>query len=165
MAENLNRHNDGRALAASARAANDGRPFLGGPQDVERIVRQFAVCLLERYDEVGHGVLTPSDAAKADRDACMKMGVIFTGGDSAYAPSDGWTGAQLAEYLRNHMARDIVPEADDANTVAQAFAVLAHTLYDILRKLPDSPHQEVMRTVEKHVQALSWSLVGVQANG
>lgn len=162
MAEKVDRHTDGSALAASARAASDGRRFLGSPQDVERIVREFTVGVLERFDEVGHGVLTPSDAASADQAACLKMGAMFTGGDKSVTPLEGWTGKELADYLRNQMDSTLQPEEDDAKLVAQVFAVYLHRLYDHLRTIESAPESELMQTVERDARGLAMSLVGVE---
>lgn len=160
----LNRHTDPSGLLASVRAASDGRPYLGSPADVERLLRQFAAGVLERYDEVGHGVLTPNDAANADRADCLRLAGVFCGNDPAYAPVRNWTGAPLAEHLRGRMERELVPDEDDVTTVAQAMAVLVHTIYGLLREADGADEGSMQQTLEAAVRSLSLALVGVVGN-
>lgn len=162
--EKLNHHTDPSGLLASVRAASDGRPYLGSMSDVERLLRQFAAGVLERYDEVGHGVLTPDDAANADRDQCLKLAGVFCGNDPAYAPVRNWTGAQLADHLRNRMERELQPEADDVQLVAQAIAVLVHTVYELLREADGTDEASMQQTLESAVRSLAMALVGVVGN-
>ena len=61
--EKLDRHTDPSGLLESLRAGSGGRPYLGNLADVDRILREFASDVITRFDEVGHGVLTPSDAS------------------------------------------------------------------------------------------------------
>lgn len=163
MTEQLNMHTDPSGLLESLKAASGDRPYLGDPQAVERLIRQFASQVLERYDEVGHGVLTPSDASAADAAACQHMAAIFLGAEEGYAPVREWTGAPLAQHLRDRMQRDLVAEEDDRSVVAQAFAVLVHRLYDVLRQ-SDAPQDAVLADVEASVRSLAMALVGVVGN-
>lgn len=164
MTDKIDRHTDPSGLLASVRAASDGRPYLGSPADVERLLRQFAAGVLERYDEVGHGVLTPEDAANADRAECMRLAGVFCGNDPAYAPVRNWTGAPLAEHLRGRMERDLVPDEDDAATVAQSLAVLVHTIYGLLREADGTDEASMQQTLEAAVRSLAMALVGVVGN-
>jgi hypothetical protein len=165
MTDKLDRHTDPSGLVASLNAATDGRPFLGDLVVVEGLLRQFASDVFTRYDEVGHGILTPNDASNADRAQCLKLAGIFCGQDPAYAPVREWTGAQLADHLRNRMERDLQPEDDDAKLVAQAMAVLVHRLYDVLRHANDDvPERELMDEAEGAVKSMAKALVGVVGN-
>jgi hypothetical protein len=164
MTDKIDRHTDPSGLLASVRAASDGRPYLGSPADVERVLRQFAAGVLERFDEVGHGVLTPNDAANADRAECVRLAGVFCGNDPAYAPVRNWTGALLAEHLRGRMERDLVPDEDDAATVAQAIAALAHTIYGLLREADEADEASMQQTLEAAVRSLALALVGVVGN-
>lgn len=165
MTDKIDRHTDPSGLLASVQAANDGRPFLGDIHAVEKLIRQFAAGVLERYDEVGHGVLTPDDAANADRDQCLKLAGVFCGNDPAYAPVRNWTGARMAEHLRNRMERELALEEDDVQVVAQAFAVFVHSIYDLLREASDgAPEEEVQATLTAAVRSFSMALVGVVGN-
>jgi hypothetical protein len=166
MTDKLNRHTDPSGLLESLKAATDGRPFLGDMQAVERIVRQFAADVITRFDEVGHGVLTPSDAASADRSQCVKLAGVFTGADPAYAPMRDWTGKPLADHLRNRMEHELVPDDDDVQIVAQAFAVFVHSVYDLLREMSaGAPEEAVQQTLTASVRSFSFALVGVVGNG
>lgn len=160
--EVLNRHTDPSGLLASVRAASDGRPYLGSPADVERLLRQFAAGVLERFDEVGHGVLTPNDAADADRADCLLLAGIFCGNDPAYAPVRNWTGAPLAEHLRGRMEMELVPGEDDVATVAQALAVLVHAIYGLLRDAGDEAAMQ--QTLAAAVRSMAMALVGMVGN-
>ena len=166
MAKNeLNAHTDPSGLLESVKAASDGRPFLGDLRAVEQVLRQFAAGVFERYDEVGHGILTPQDAANADRQECMRLARIFCGQDPAYAPVREWTGQPLADHLRSRMERDLQPDEDDVQIVAQAIAVLVHRLYDVLRHGNDgAPQSALMEEAEAAVRSMSMALVGVVGN-
>lgn len=162
MEEDLNHHTDPTGLLASAREAA-GPQYLGDLAFVERLVRQFVAGILERYDEVGHGVLTPSDAADGDVRACQQMAVVFVGLDPAYTPLSGWNGPALANHLRNTMAAEL-PESDsDTEIVAQAFAVLVHAVYDALRGLKTN-EQAFLQTLEQAAKSFALRLVGVVGN-
>jgi len=164
MAE-LDRHTDPSGLLESLKSASDGRPYLGDLATVEKLLRQFSAEVLERYDEVGHGVLTPQDAAGADRDACVALARMFCGQNAAYAPVKDWTGKPLADHLRERMSRDIAPDDDDVQVVAQALAVLVHKLYDVLRSASDGGADDaLMQQAEASVRSLSMALVGVVGN-
>lgn len=165
MTEKLTMHTDPSGLVESLKAAHDGRPYLGDLSVVEGLLRRFASGVFERYDEVGHGVLTPSDAANADRAECLRLAAIFCGNDAAYAPVREWTGQQLADHLRHRMERDLEPEEDNHRLVAQAMAVLVHRLYDALRDANDGePEGAVMQDVEASVHSMAMALVGVVGN-
>ena len=163
MTEKLDRHTDPSGLVASL-GESGGPQFLGDSAVVERLVRQFVADVVTRFDEVGHGVLTPEDAANADRDACFRMAQVFSGLDPAYTSMRGWTGHGLASHLRNSMTAELAESDDDAEVIAQAFAVLVHAVYDALRVSATASEASVMQTVERAVQSLSRSLVGVVGN-
>lgn len=161
----LNTHTDPSGLLESAKAANDGRPFLGDMQVVDGMLRRFAAAVFERYDEVGHGILTPDDAAGADRQECLRLARVFCGQDPAYAPVREWTGKGLADHLRERMERDLQPSDDDVQIVAQALAVLVHRLYDVLRHgSDDAPQAALMEETEAAVRSMGFALVGVVGN-
>ena len=165
MTEELNAKNDPTGLLASLKAANDGRPYLGDGVAVEKLLREFVAGLLERYDEVGHGVLTPEDAANSDRAECLRLGQIFTGQDQAYAPVQGWTNEGLAGHLRYRMQQHLTEEPDDAKLVAQAFGVLAHQVYDALRELNAGASEEAAQQAVVHgITSLKMALLGAVGN-
>lgn len=158
----LNIHQDPSGLLESLKEATDGRPYLGDTHAVEKLLRQFAANVLERYDEVGHGVLTPNDAANADREACLALARIFCGLDASYASVRGWTGKPLADHLRQRMARDLVEDDDDLQVVAQALSVLVHAIYDVLRS--DGDDGAMMQQAEASIRSMVLALVGVVGN-
>lgn len=165
MTENLNMHTDPSGILASLRDATDGRPFLGDISVVEGMLRRFASEVFTRYDEVGHGVLTPEDAANADRAECLRLAGVLLGQDAAYAPMRGWTGKELADHLRNRMERDLVPTEDDAQLVAQALATLVHRLYDVLRQGNEgAPESALMEETAAAVRSMALALAGVVGN-
>jgi hypothetical protein len=165
MTEKLNLHTDPSGILESLKAATDGRVYLGDIREVERIVRGFASEVITRFDEVGHGVLTPGDAADADRAQCLKLASVFTGADPAYAPVRNWTGKPLADHLRNRMERELVPDDDDVQLVAQAFAVFVHSVYDLLREASaGAPGEETEQTLVAAVRSISMALTGVVGN-
>lgn len=165
MEEKLNLHTDPSGILASLREATDGRPFLADITVVEGLLRHFASEVFTRYDEVGHGVLTPEDAAVADRAGCLQLAGVLCGNDPAYAPVRGWTGHALADHLRNRMERDLQPDEDDLQVVAQALATMVHRLYDVLRAANDgAPQSAVMAEAEAAVRSMALALMGVVGN-
>ena len=165
MTEKLNMHTDPSGILASLRDATDGRPFLGDIAVVEGLLRHFAAEVFTRYDEVGHGVLTPEDAANADRAECLRLAGVLCGQDPTYAPVRGWTGKELADHLRNRMERDLVPDEDDQQLVAQALATLVHRLYDVLRHGAGGAQEAaILEETEAAVRSMALALVGVVGN-
>ena len=75
-----------------------------------------------------------------------------------------WTGAPLAEHLRGRMERDLAPDEDDVATVAQALAVLVHTIYGLLREADGADEASMQQTLEAAVRSLAMALVGVVGN-
>lgn len=164
--QNLDRHTDPSGLVESMRHANSGLPYLGDHAAVEQIVREFASEIITRYDEVGHGVLTPSDAAGADRMHCEKLGRAFAGQDPAYAPQKEWNGPGLANHLRATMAAKLQPEDDDGKLIGQFFGVFVHGVYDALRELAGGADEEaVQQTLDGNVRQTVQTLMGVQKHG
>lgn len=165
MTDKLNMHTDPSGLLESLKAATDGRPYLGDPLVVDGLLRKLAVEVLERYDEVGHGVLTPEEAANADRAGCQRLASILCGHEPAYAPVREWTGPQLADHLRDRMRRDIVDDEDDQSVVAQSIAVLVHKLYDVLRQSKDGKSEAAaMEDASAAIKSMTMALVGVVGN-
>lgn len=158
----LSSHTDASGIVESLRAAGDGRPFLGDMAVVDGLVRGLAGDVLTRYDEVGLSVLTPEDAANADREQCMKLAAVFTGADPAYAPVRQWTGTPLADHLRQRMEHQLQPDDNDQALVAQAFAVFVHSLYDLLREA--GPVDELQETLQAGVRSFTMALMGVTGN-
>jgi hypothetical protein len=83
--------------------------------------------------------------------------------DPAYTSLPGWNGTGLANHLRNTMSAEI-PESDsDTEVIAQAFAVLVHSVYDTLRGLKtDNP--AFLQTLEDVSRSFALQLVGMQVN-
>ena len=166
MAENeMNMHTDPSGLLESLRAATDGRPYLGDLPVVEKLLRDFAGEVFTRFDEVGHGVLTPHEASSADRDECLRLARAFCGLDPAYAPVREWSGKPLANHLRQHMAHSLAESDDDVDVVAQALAVMVHRLYDVLRAGNDgASFSALSQQTEAAVKSMAMALVGVVGN-
>lgn len=133
--QKIDRHTDPSGLIASLRHANSGVLYLGDIAAVEKIVREFFGEIITRYDEVGQGVLTPADAAAGDREHALRLGKAFAGQDPAFAAVRDWNGKALADHLRAQLSHQLQPDDDDAQLIAQFFAVLVHKAYDALREL------------------------------
>ena len=163
--EKLDRHTDPSGLLASARAADGGRPYLGSIVDVERLLREFASDVITRFDEVGQGVLTPADASGADTAACLHLGGVFAGRAPGFTPLDGWNGKALADHLREQMVTALQPEDDDAKLIAQALAVFAHQIYDLLREASaGAKDEDLQQSLEASVRSMAFALLGVVGN-
>lgn len=158
MAEQLNHHNDPTGLLASAKqAANAG--YLGDRELVDRLVRDFAGGVMNRFDQVGDGRLTPNDAAEADKAECQRLARVFLGQDPQYAPQPGWNGSGLAMYVRVRMKEAVQPE-DDESVLAQVFAMLAHVIYDQIRNTTDAA--KMAEQINEAIRSLSWLLLGLE---
>lgn len=163
--EKLDRHTDPSGLLESLRAGSGGRPYLGNLADVDRILREFASDVITRFDEVGHGVLTPADASAADTARCLELGRAFAGQGDAHITVPGWNGKALADHLRLQMVASLQPEDDDAKLIAQAFAVFVHQVYDLLREASgNAPEEEVQASLVGSVQSMARTLLGVVGN-
>lgn len=161
MEDKLNRHNDPTGLIASLKSVSGPKPYLGDISVIERIIRTFSVGVLERYDEVGHGVLTPADAANADGDECLRMGKVFAGQDNAYTPVADWSGSGLANFLRDEMEREIPEEQDDARQIASAFGVLVHGIYDVLRQVSQLTEEDIQTRLTAQIKPFARLMLGV----
>src|SRR5471032_2930536 len=96
----VNHHNDAAGLVASAAQATGAKPYLGDVHDVDQMLRQFTEGVTSRFEQVGKGLLTPNNAADADRAACLDMAKVFCGQDDGHASIVGWNGKGLADYVR-----------------------------------------------------------------
>lgn len=152
---------DGSGLIAAARAVS-GERYLGDWQVIHSLLSEFAAGVLTRYHEVGNGVLTPADASTADQAECMRVAGILVGNDSSYQPVKNWTGAPLADHLRQHMSTQIDGEDSDLNVIAQAIAVFVHSIYDALRE--DLSTSELMAVVSNNIESLRMTLIGGVGN-
>jgi hypothetical protein len=166
MTDELNRHNDPTGLLQSARAATGSKPYLGSIDGIDSLIRTFAGGVIDRFDKVGHGILTPNDAADADRAECIRLAGIMVGLDDSFAPMPGWTDGGLAAYVRARMSEAVTPDEPDAEVVAQAFASFVHSIYDTLGNISDmdAPSDDDLAKINDHVRSLTWLLVGIESN-
>ena len=107
MTDELNHHNDPAGLVRSAKQANSDLPYLGETDVVDRILRELTSGVLDRFDRVGHGLLTPSEAADTDRAECERLGLAFAGGDAGFAIVPSWNTGGLAQRVRGKMAESV----------------------------------------------------------
>lgn len=154
--EQLNHHTDPTGLVMSAKAAA-GANYLGDRDVVDRLVRDFASGVLARFEKVGDGLLTPNDAAEQDKAECLRMEQVFTGNDPAYSPMPGWTTGSLEMYVKARMKETIQP---DSGALAQAFAMLAHVIYDAIRNAGDP--QDMGKQINDGIQSFTLLLLGIE---
>jgi hypothetical protein len=160
MEDNLNHHTNPSGLIEAARKAA-GPQYLGDVAFVDRLVRHFVAEILERFYQVGRGSLMSIDAADADRQACEKMAQIFSGIDPSFTSVFGWNGAGLANHLRETMSNEL-PESDcDTEVIADAFAVLVHSVYDSLRRLDEGDNPDFLQGLERSTKSFAYRLLGV----
>lgn len=159
MAE-LNHHNDPTGLAASARQASKPN-FLGSHELVDRLVRGFVSDIMARFDQVASARMTPNDAAAEDSKACVTMGAVFSGEDKRFEAQPNWTGTPVADFIRGRMHSAVQP-GTDSEVIAQAFAVLAHEVYDAIRE--NQPEEEMIDRLNEAVRSLVGMLLGVEAH-
>ena len=162
MSDNEKRDvSDGSGFVAAVRSAS-GDQYLGDWSVVDRLLRELASGVLTRYHEVATGVLTPNDASREDQAECMRLAGIFTGKDASYTAVKDWTGAGLADHLRQQMGTQIDTSEEDVGVVAQALAVFVHGIYDVLREgLAES---QMMSVLLNNIAGLRMSLVGAVGN-
>lgn len=161
----LNHHNDPTGLVQSARQATGDLPYLGDTEAVDRILRELTAGVLDRFDRVGHGLLTPNEAAEADQSECERLGKAFTGGDAGFQVVPGWSTGGLASSVRSKMAESLnVGEADD-QVLAQAFAVFVHHIYDQLNLTgAGGSEAELQDGLNENIRSFTWLLVGLDSN-
>lgn len=156
--DQLDRHTDGRALAASAKAAQ-AEGSLSNLSTIEGLLMKLSGEVVARFAEAGDGQLTPEDAANADLQACWDLALVFTGGNDEYATDPSWHGGALAAYLRNKLSLE---GGSDQEVVAQAFGVFVHFIYDNLRQSDD---EEVLKAaLLENVRSFSWALAGLDTD-
>lgn len=161
----LNHHNDPTGLLQSARQANSGLPYLGDTHAVDKILRELTAGVLDRFDRVGHGLLTPNDAAAADQAECVRLGTAFTGGDAGFAIVPGWSTGGLANRVRDKMAETVKAGETDDQVLAQAFAVFVHHIYDQLNVAGNGGSEaELQDGLNENIRSFTWLLVGLDSN-
>lgn len=122
---------------ALERATAEGH-YLGDPKVVDGIVRHFFSGVVSRYGHVADGDLSPQDASAQDRAECERLGRIFAGADPDYVAVGDWNGSGLADSFRADMDDRLSGDAelDDLAAITEAFAVMVHAVYDVLRSMP-----------------------------
>lgn len=160
----LNHHNDATGLMMSLHASTGPKPDLGNMETVEKIVRQFVFDITHRFELVGMGATSPTDAAAQDRAECERMGKIFTGQDPEYRLMPGWNDGPLAAFVRERMGESINTDEPDDQVVAQAFALLVHSTYATIRSLDGSGGADATERLGDHIKSTVWLLVGLQSD-
>lgn len=160
----LDRQNDPTGLAESARIASGERPYLGDVEAIDKILRQFTAGILARFDEVGHGLKTPADAADADRAECERLAAVFTGADPAYAAVPGWSTGALARSVAAKL-NELSHAGADAEVMAQAFAVFVHKVYGVINSFDGPGAESAMQDeLNEDIRSFTWLLVGLDSN-
>lgn len=139
---------------ALERATAEGH-YLGDPKVVDGLVRHFFSGVVTRYGHVADGDLDGVTAAAQDRAECERLGRIFAGHDQDYVAVGDWNGAGLADALRADMDDRMSGEAelDDLAAITEAFAVMVHAVYDVLRSMPVG-RGEVDAGTQKKLEAI-----------
>jgi len=159
----LNRHNDATGILQSL-AESQKSNFLGDTNMIDRMLRQFAGDMLKRFQSVGDGISTPAEASAADLAECIRLGGIFHGDDPSFTPMAGWTGSNLASYIRHSMEGVVNPNYDDAHVIAQAFSVFVHRQYDLLRGVTAQHGQDYLNNgIEESIKSMCCTLIGLEA--
>lgn len=143
-------------LIAAKRAASEN--YLGDQKTVDRLVRDFASAVIDRFNSVADGRMLPNDASAADVALCEQMADVFLGKVEGYTTVPGWNEGALALYIRAKFSETIQPE-DDRSVVAQAFALLAHVIYDQIRSGQDA--EAMSAEINGSIKSLTNLLLGV----
>jgi hypothetical protein len=158
-----NHKTDGSALVASARDA--ARPnYLGSPDVVDRLVRDMAARVLDRFEKVESQVLDRRSASTADQDDCKALAAILVGSDPKYTSMPDWTGKGLADYIRRRLS-NVVQDGSDVDVIAQALATLVHYLYDLMRQLGEGAgKQQVAEAGADACKSMAFMLTGIEGH-
>lgn len=154
--ENQNKTDGTGLLIAAKRAAAEN--YLGDQKTVDRLVRDFASAVIERFNSVAQGRMLPNDASAADVALCQKMADVFLGKAAGYTTVPGWNEAALPLYVRARFSEIIQPE-DDRSVIAQAFALLAHVIYDQIRSGTDA--NAMGNEIDGSIKSLTNLLLGI----
>lgn len=160
----VNHHNDATGLVASAAQATGAKPYLGDIHDIDQMLRLFTEGVTSRFEQVGKGLLTPNNAADADRAACLDMAKVFCGQDDGYASIVGWNGKGLADYVRTRMGESVQPDEDDVQIVAQAFATFVHYIYGAITQHGNAEGTELVDALQENIRSFTWLLIGLESN-
>lgn len=156
--EQLDRHTDGSALAASAKAAQV-TGSLASLDTVAGLLTQLSGQVLVRYGQLADGEMTPEAAANEDLQACWDLALIFTGGSDEHAIDPAWHKGPLAAYLRKKLPLHGV---SDEEVVAGAFGVFVHHIYDNLRDLEDEA--ALQAALVENIRSFAWALTGLDTD-
>lgn len=150
----LNHHNDPGGLMRSLHERSSGKVHLGNMGAIDDLVRKFVFDIIDRFDKVGAGVLTPNSAAEADKAECVRLGKVFAGQDDNYTPLADWNGKRLADHIRWVMGGTIQADDPDEGVIAQLFAVLVHSVYSEIKILKDSTGDALNQLISSTVLTL-----------
>jgi hypothetical protein len=158
----LNHHNDGSGLIRSldAAKADSTKVSLGNMHAIDDLVRKFVFDILDRFDKVSAGVMTPDAASAEDKARCVALGKIFAGQDPAYQPLPDWNDSRLASFVRSTMSGVIHPDEPDEGVLAQVFALLLHNVYREIRGMSDDSGVRLNKAIHSTVMLL----VGIESN-
>lgn len=168
MSEQLNHHNDGTGLAASARNATGPLPYLGDLNVIDGILRKLTKDVTDRFAAVSHAQMSQPDAAEADHAECIRLGEVFDGQDADYTVIEHWNGDGLATYIRQRMSETVQPAEDDEQIITQAFAMFVHQIYGAIAAMPADPDEveqaELAGTLDDNIRSFTWLLAGIESN-
>lgn len=149
-------------IALQRSKAGEDKPYLGDPEVVDGLVRSFVKDICDRFAEVADGGMFAQDAAAKDTEACTAMGRILAGEDPGFTPVGSWNGAPCADYCVKTMPDYIKAEATPAETIAQAFAVLVHSVYDVFRDVDEGGDQDdAGLTLQGYVEDWTRMVMGI----
>lgn len=147
---------------ALEKASGEGQ-YLGDMKVVNHIVRQFLKGITDRSALVGEGKLMPWAAGDADMEACAHMAMVFLGKVPGFTPMGAWNAeGGLDAFLSTEIQELVAPfERIGELAVAQAFAVITHKVYDILRTVTDENLDEHSHQMNEIAEQFTRSLMGV----
>jgi hypothetical protein len=129
------------ALDKAAPPAGDNF-YLGDPEVVHNLVRAFVGGICERFAACGMGSMYSQEAAALDEQECRRLGEIFAGRNEEFTSIGDWNGPGVVAFARKSMPELVPQEGDEAQTMTQVMAVLAHEVYALLQDLVDDRDEE-----------------------
>ena len=143
--------------------ANGAGQYLGDMKVVNHIVRQFLKSVTDRSALVSEGELMPWAAGDADRQACQHMAKVFLGKEPGFAPMGAWNSeGGLGAFLSTEIQQVVAPSERIGDlAVVQAFALITHKVYDILRTVTDENFDAQAHQLNEIAEQFTRSLMGV----
>lgn len=114
--------------------------YLGDPDVVEGVIRQFITALIDNWKSAADADV----AAAADLAAVERFAKIMAGEDAAYPPVEDWNRTRLAAFAAKFLGIEIGPADTALAVMRDAWASIAAGFYDARTKSIETNSTEPM---------------------